>query len=427
MCTGGRGGDLVEAGRLRQAGDRGARVARARASATEGAGATTATGVAVGAALAAAAATAAAAADPACGDVVEQAACVRDSVGMQGVVQEGDGGGKDSGGDACEEANAATRGGGARGGDVPKTMIGFEGESESEEVGDGAGAQAGAVAAAARPVEAAGTVMGWEREVSYVGLEATPAKIAVDVSDAPRDAAGAGNRKRSNEQMRNSEEGIMLGESVDDVHSRQRRRTEKGSAVGIEQSVRVGQKRGRVEGDGEEVEGGGGRGVRVAAVRARVNAGANVRVVRMVRLAAVTTELQCMREYADNGMGRHRQVRWERGRWCIEEVYMGQEGRDRSGDVRAERCRENVSRGSTDEATIDSEEDEVRRRGAWELEAAAVESMGARRGYTAGAAWDEGAMIQAMARMDNPTLRWRYGDDVEVRGDTETQPETGDG
>ena len=32
MCTGGRRGDLVEAGRLRQAGDRGARVARARAS-----------------------------------------------------------------------------------------------------------------------------------------------------------------------------------------------------------------------------------------------------------------------------------------------------------------------------------------------------------------------------------------------------------
>ena len=147
----------------------------------------------------------------------------------------------------------------------------------------------------------------------------------------------------------------------------------------------------------------------------------------MVRLAAVTTELQCMREYANNGMGRHRQVRWERGRWCIEEVYMGQEGRDRSGDVRAEGCRENVSWGSTDEATIDSEEDEVRRRGAWELEAATVESMGARRGYTAGASWDEGAMIQAMARMDNPTLRWRYGDDVEVGGDTETQSETGDG
>ena len=87
-----------------------------------------------------------------------------------------------------------------------------------------------------------------------------------------------------------------------------------------------------------------------------------------------------------------------------------------------------VSWESTDEATIDSEEDELRRRGAWELEAAAVESTAARRGYTNGAAWDEGAMIQAMARMDNPTLRWRYGGgDVEEQGDTEAQPERGDG
>ena len=131
---------------------------------------------------------------------------------------------------------------------------------------------------------------------------------AVDVRDAPRDATGIKTRKRSNEQMCNCEEEIMLGENVDDVHSRQRRRTEKRSAVGIEQRVRVGQKRGRVEGDGEEVEGGGEQGARMVAVRARVNAGANVRVVRMVRLAAVTTELQCMREYANNGMDRHRQV-----------------------------------------------------------------------------------------------------------------------
>ena len=218
----------------------------------------------------------------------------------------------------------------------------------------------------------------------------------------------------------------MLGENVDDVHSRQRRRTEKGSALGIEQRVRVGQKRGRVEGDGEEVEGGGEQGARMAAVRARVNAGANGRVVRMVRLAAVTTELQCMREHVNSGMGRHKQVRWENGRWCIEEVYMGQRGgRDRSGG-RRDRERAIVSWGSTDEATVDSEEDEVRRRGAWELEAAAVESMGARRGYAAGAAWDEGAMIQAMARMDNPTLRWRYGGgDVEEQEDVETQPARG--
>ena len=33
-----------------------------------------------------------------------------------------------------------------------------------------------------------------------------------------------------------------------------------------------------------------------------------------------------------------------------------------------------------------------------------------RRGYTVGAAWDEGNMIQAMARLKNPTIMWRYGD-----------------
>ena len=188
-----------------------------------------------------------------------------------------------------------------------------------------------------------------------------------------------------------------------------------------------GQKRGRIE-RGGGIESGGEQGERAAAIRARVHAGAeSVRGVRTVRLAAVTTELQCVEEYANVGMGRHKQVRWESGRWCVEEIYMGRgEGRDRSGG-RWDREHAIVSWESTDEATIDSEEDEVRRRGAWELEAAAVESMGARRGYTAGAAWDEGAMIQAMARMDNPTLRWRYGDGIEVRGDTETQPETGDG
>ena len=65
----------------------------------------------------------------------------------------------------------------------------------------------------------------------------------------------------------------------------------------------------------------------------------------------------------------------------------------RSGGRRGGEHSAIVSWGSTDEAAIDSEEDEVRRRGAWELEAAAVESTAARRGYTTGAAWDEGAMI----------------------------------
>ena len=31
-------------------------------------------------------------------------------------------------------------------------------------------------------------------------------------------------------------------------------------------------------------------------------------------------------------------------------------------------------------------------------------------GYAVGAAWDEGNMVQAMARLQNPTITWRYGD-----------------
>ena len=42
-----------------------------------------------------------------------------------------------------------------------------------------------------------------------------------------------------------------------------------------------------------------------------------------------------------------------------------------------------------------------------EMEAGKTER---RRGYVCGAAWDEGNMIQAMARLKNPTIAWRYGD-----------------
>ena len=224
MCVWGRRDGLVEAGRLRQARDRNERIAKARAS--EAGGAAAAGTAVAAAALAAAAATAAAAADSTtCGDKVQRAACVHDSVGMQRVMQEGDGGGKDSSGDAGEETNAAVRGGGARGGGVPKTRIGLE--EENVEVEDGAGAQAGTAVAAARPAEATRLVVGRGREVSYERLAAAPAQTGVDVDDAPRDATGTENRKRSNELMRNCEEGIMLGENVDGLHSRQRRRTEK--------------------------------------------------------------------------------------------------------------------------------------------------------------------------------------------------------
>ena len=76
-------------------------------------------------------------------------------------------------------------------------------------------------------------MMGRGREENYVGVAAAPAEVEVDVRDAPRDATGAENRKRSNEQMRNDQfngEGI-IGEDVDGVHNRQRQRTEKGSEV----------------------------------------------------------------------------------------------------------------------------------------------------------------------------------------------------
>ena len=39
-----------------------------------------------------------------------------------------------------------------------------------------------------------------------------------------------------------------------------------------------------------------------------------------------------------------------------------------------------------------------------------MEVREARRGYVQGSAWDESNMIQAMARLRNPTIVWRYGD-----------------
>ena len=61
-------------------------------------------------------------------------------------------------------------------------------------------------------------------------------------------------------------------------------------------------------------------------------------------------------------------------------------------------------------ATEDAGEDKERKRGARECDEAMMEATEARRGYTKAAAWDEGNMIQAMARLKNPTIAWRYGD-----------------
>ena len=125
-------------------------------------------------------------------------------------------------------------------------------------------------------------------------------------------------------------------------------------------------------------------------------------------------------------------VRWVEGRWHVEEV----KGAGRRDTGRGHGSGESVGEGGsggggggdTYEAEIDSLEEEERRRGVWELEATAVESTEARRGYTIAAAWDEGAMIQAMARMDNPTLRWRYGDvNEDARDGTGESTARGDG
>ena len=107
-------------------------------------------------------------------------------------------------------------------------------------------------------------------------------------------------------------------------------------------------------------------------------------------------------------------MRWEAGRWLVEEVEdgAGEVGSDGDrGDRNEEGGDGQDDRGDTDDgATIDGGEGEDRRRGVWECEADIVEAAEARRGYSVAAAWDEGAMIQIMARMRNPTLQWRYGD-----------------
>ena len=107
-------------------------------------------------------------------------------------------------------------------------------------------------------------------------------------------------------------------------------------------------------------------------------------------------------------------VRWGDGRWLVAEEEDDAGAADSDGDRGNRNEAEGEGegdRGDTDDgATVDSGEEEDRRRGVWECEADIVEAAEARRGYSVAAAWDEGAMIQMMARMRNPTMRWRYGD-----------------
>ena len=64
--------------------------------------------------------------------------------------------------------------------------------------------------------------------------------------------------------------------------------------------------------------------------------------------------------------------------------------------------------GNTTRGTVDDEEGDMRRRGARECDEALMEATEARRGYARVAAWGEGNLIQAMARLKNPTIAWRW-------------------
>ena len=143
-----------------------------------------------------------------------------------------------------------------------------------------------------------------------------------------------------------------------------------------------------------------------------------VRVVRLANVAAGEEDGRRVKR-ARRGAGRARMVRWGDGRWLVAEEE-GEEEEDDAGAADSDGDRGNRNeaegegegdRGDTDDgATVDSGEEEDRRRGVWECEADIVEAAEARRGYSVAAAWDEGAMIQMMARVRNPTMRWRYGD-----------------
>ena len=168
----------------------------------------------------------------------------------------------------------------------------------------------------------------------------------------------------------------------------------------------IGRKRCREEGAATREED-RGQGKGIGTVRARIG---RAGMKKVVKLAEVVDELRGRSGSVCDGVTRGKSVQWVGGRWHIED-----EGGERGSNGGSEGA-------STDGVTIDSAEEEERRQGVWVLEAVIAETTALRRGYTMSAAWDEGAMIQAMSRMDNPTLRWRYGDVVdEEQGGEEAQ------
>ena len=262
-----------------------------------------------------------------------------------------------------------------------------------------------------------------------VGIVMGPELVPDMAIRIPCDAHEENRKKRKSNDLRQLQfyerEIIQEINAIDNEHGGRRQRTEAGPSSssgdivgrqmmesGGRYSLVVGRKRCREEGEATREEA-GEQGKGIEAVRARTG---RARVKRVVRLAEVVDGVRGQPENVRDGVSRGRSVRWVGGRWHIE-------------DEGGERWNSEESGGAgTDGVTVDSDENEERRRGVWVLEAAIAETTALRRGYTRPAAWDEGAMIQAMARMDNPTLSWRYGGgDVEEQGDTEAQPERGDG
>ena len=79
------------------------------------------------------------------------------------------------------------------------------------------------------------------------------------------------------------------------------------------------------------------------------------------------------------------------------------------GASQAHTCVESVS-GLKRVAASPEEGEEQRLQVIRQCDERMMEVREARRGYVQGSAWDEGNMIQAMARLRNPTIAWRYGD-----------------
>ena len=78
------------------------------------------------------------------------------------------------------------------------------------------------------------------------------------------------------------------------------------------------------------------------------------------------------------------------------------------GASQAQTCVESVS--GLKRVAASEEEEEQRLQVIRQCDERMMEVREARRGYVQGSAWDESNMIQAMARLRNPTIVWRYGD-----------------